>query len=475
LAYGSLSQERRRVLHAGIVQAIQREHAGRLDEHVEALAQHALRGELWDQAARYFAQAAAKAVARSANREALALLEQSAAALARLPPGDDTLRRELDLCIASRAPLVSVEGASAPAVDAAYRKARELCQRLGDTSRLFPVLWGSWYVCFSRRESERACELGEQLLALAQRSGERAVLLEAHHTMWTTHSQLGDWRAAREHLQRGLALYEKHEHRALAFVYGAHDPGVCCRTFVAGGMWAAGYPEQGLTYALEAVALAREMPHGAALTTALALHRATLVHHLRGEHESTMRYAQSIVDSADPGTHRSCCTDAEILLARLTAGEADSAPRLTRLAASLPAERLRGGYWRDMICLLLLSEGFAAAGRPQEGLALLRGPVEAGFSGYFAPEAYRIYGGLAREAGAPAAEAQPWLLRARDMARAREERSFELRATLDLARLLAAAGERSHAQQALQAIYDRFSEGFATRDLAQARALLEEL
>jgi hypothetical protein len=57
------------------VQAIQREHAGRLDEHVEALAQHAFRGELWDQAARYFAQAAAKAVARSANREALALFE----------------------------------------------------------------------------------------------------------------------------------------------------------------------------------------------------------------------------------------------------------------------------------------------------------------------------------------------------------------------------------------------------------------
>jgi hypothetical protein len=75
VAYGSLSQERRRVLHAGIVQTIQREHACRLDEHVEALAQHAFRGELWDQAARFLAQAAAKAVARSANREVLALFE----------------------------------------------------------------------------------------------------------------------------------------------------------------------------------------------------------------------------------------------------------------------------------------------------------------------------------------------------------------------------------------------------------------
>src|SRR5262249_17172599 len=79
--YGTLLQERRKTLHARIVGAIERFYSDRLAEHVEGLAHHAVRGAMWEPAARYLRQAAEKAVGRSANREAVALFEQALAAL----------------------------------------------------------------------------------------------------------------------------------------------------------------------------------------------------------------------------------------------------------------------------------------------------------------------------------------------------------------------------------------------------------
>jgi predicted ATPase len=94
VAYGSLLQERRRELHAAIVTAMEVLHAGRLGEQVEVLAHQAQRAELWDKAARYLRQAAAKAVARSAYREGIELFEQALGALARRSESEETLRRQ---------------------------------------------------------------------------------------------------------------------------------------------------------------------------------------------------------------------------------------------------------------------------------------------------------------------------------------------------------------------------------------------
>ena len=85
VAYGSLLQERRRALHARIVEASERLYADRLPEQAERLAQHAFRGEVWDKAVAYCRQAGTKALARSALREVVACFEQALAALTHLP------------------------------------------------------------------------------------------------------------------------------------------------------------------------------------------------------------------------------------------------------------------------------------------------------------------------------------------------------------------------------------------------------
>ena len=97
VAYGSLLQERRQALHAQIVDALETLAGDRRDEQVDRLAQHALRGQVWDKALRYCRQAGARAHARSAYREAVGCLEQALEALAHLPPDRTTLEQAIDL------------------------------------------------------------------------------------------------------------------------------------------------------------------------------------------------------------------------------------------------------------------------------------------------------------------------------------------------------------------------------------------
>jgi class 3 adenylate cyclase/tetratricopeptide (TPR) repeat protein len=97
VAYAGLVSERRRSVHARIVEGIERIHAGRLDEQIEALAHHTLRAEKWTPATRLLRQAGDRARERSANREAVSLYEQALVAVSHLPEGQDRARQGLEI------------------------------------------------------------------------------------------------------------------------------------------------------------------------------------------------------------------------------------------------------------------------------------------------------------------------------------------------------------------------------------------
>src|SRR5262249_53323351 len=97
VAYGSLLQDRRRTLHARIVDVIEARSFGRLTEHIDTLAHHASRAERWDKAAEYLHRAGLRAIDRSAHRAAVDWLEQALAALEHLPKAREILTRGLDI------------------------------------------------------------------------------------------------------------------------------------------------------------------------------------------------------------------------------------------------------------------------------------------------------------------------------------------------------------------------------------------
>ena len=157
VAYSGLLQERRRALHARIVEALEALSPERLIEHVDRLAYHALRGEVWDKALAYCRQAGAKAFTRSANREAMACFEQALAALAQLPECRDTLEQAIDLRFDLHNALLPLDE-QVRLLDHLYA-AEALAERLADSQRLGRI---AGYLCMyfsTRGEHERAIAL----------------------------------------------------------------------------------------------------------------------------------------------------------------------------------------------------------------------------------------------------------------------------------------------------------------------------
>jgi class 3 adenylate cyclase/tetratricopeptide (TPR) repeat protein len=165
VTYGGLLQERRRELHARIVNAIERTWPDRLGEHIERLADHAFRGEAWDRAFEYGQQAGRKATAHSAYREALAILERSQLALARLPEGRQTREWGIDL----RLDFQEVFNAlgDLPRMLHLLGEAELLAESLDDRRRLVQVLAYTSRCFWWMGLPERSIVAGERALGLA--------------------------------------------------------------------------------------------------------------------------------------------------------------------------------------------------------------------------------------------------------------------------------------------------------------------
>ena len=221
--------------------------------------------------------------------EAVSHLTKGLELLTALPDSVGRAQQELALHIALGPALMATKGYAAPEVERAYARARELCQQVGEPSTRFPALLGLSMFYLIRGDFQTAYELGEQLLSLAQREQDSALLVEAHYVLGTTLFHLGELDPAREHLERGIALYDPQQHRFLAFRYG-QDPGVFCLCYMVRILWFLGYSDQALQRSHEALALAQDLAHPFSL--ALALTFAALVHQLRQEGRATQERAK---------------------------------------------------------------------------------------------------------------------------------------------------------------------------------------
>jgi predicted ATPase len=142
VAYNSVLIERRKVLHEHTAQAIEALYPSRLEEHYSELAHHYSRSGNTEKAVEYLHLAGQQAVQRSAYAEAIEQLTTALELLKTLPENGDHAQHELSLQLSLAVPLMATMGYGVPEVGQIYARARELCQQLGDTPQLFPVLWG---------------------------------------------------------------------------------------------------------------------------------------------------------------------------------------------------------------------------------------------------------------------------------------------------------------------------------------------
>ena len=269
------SRKRRWHLEIGI-----RKEAGygvRAREMAAELAAHFVQGRDPSRAVRYLQYASENALLRSAHQEAVTHLTQGIALLAQLPETPERAQQELRMQTALGSALMVTQGFGHAEVERTYARARALCQQVGDTPALFPVLSGLWRYANGRAQHQQAWELGTHLLAMAQQSGDPGLLLQAHHALWITAYNTGALATAYQHIEHGLALYTPEQHHAQTERYGGYDPGVYCRSIGAKILWLLGYPEQAEQWNEAALALAQELGHpftlGRAFLEAAVFHR----------------------------------------------------------------------------------------------------------------------------------------------------------------------------------------------------------
>jgi tetratricopeptide (TPR) repeat protein len=264
VAYGSLLLERRRALHARIVEALELLHADRLAEQVERLAHHALRGEVWDKALAYCRQAGEKALARSAYREAVVPFEQALAALQHLPESHDTRRQAIDLRLDLRSalwPLGELER-----ILGCLREAEALAESLGDQHRLGWVS-ASLLAHFAQVvEPDHAIASGQRALAIAADLGDIGLTVMGQYYLGHVYRGVGDYRRAIDCLRNNVACLQGellHARFSLSSLAS-----VLSRMFLAFALAECGAFAEGRAYAEEGIRIAEAANHPYSRVTA---------------------------------------------------------------------------------------------------------------------------------------------------------------------------------------------------------------
>ena len=294
-AYASLLKSTRQQVHQQVAQVLEAQFPETVATQPELVAQHYTEAGLTEQAIPYWQRAGQQALPALGQPGSGPAPDQRPGAARHAPrdPGAGPAGAGPAAC--PGAGVDGHQGQAAPEVEQTYARARALCAQVGDTPQLFPTLRGLWRFYRNRGALPTARELGEQLYRLAQRAADPTHLLEAHDALGTTLFYLGDYAAARTHLEQGIALTDPAAQRALALRHG-EAPGVRCLAMAANTLWCLGYPAQAVRRSQEALALAQALAHPYSL--ALAQHFAAFLHHRRREAPAVQAQADALLTLA---------------------------------------------------------------------------------------------------------------------------------------------------------------------------------
>jgi DNA-binding winged helix-turn-helix (wHTH) protein/predicted ATPase len=463
----------RAALHARVGARLETAHGSQAADIAAELAMHFEQSGDTVRAVTYLDQAGRSAAQRTAPRESAMLLGRALELLATLPATSARAELELSLQVALGSQLMTIKGWAAPEVERAYARARTLCQKVGDTPQLFPALWGLWLFTWGRGDISQAKTIADDLLARAERADNRGLRLQGHHALWLTQFCRGELAAAYDHAARGIALYDRESHAALASVYGNHDAGTCCRMLGAWTLGLLGFPERALALSREAIALAERLGH--LFNLASAYYAAAHLNQLLREAAAARRYAEAALALAREHGFPLTAGWATAVRGWAIAAAGAGADGIAEIRDGLAGARATGTQSYESYILALLAEACLMTERGEEGLSVTAEAlaiVSRTGEQFYEAELWRIRGELLllQEGQAAAADS---LGRAVEIARRQDARWLELRAIVSISRVRQRQGRTNEARHRLAELCGWFTEGLATADLQEARALLE--
>jgi tetratricopeptide (TPR) repeat protein len=474
-AYGTLLRAPRRSLHARIAEVLEQQFPERASVEPELLARHLTEAGQIEAATSYWLKAGQRAAERSADEEALRHLRRGLEMLMTLPDSEQKDRRELDFQLALGTPLAARHGYGTAPVGAARDRAIALCEKLGDTPRLLPSLYGQFAYCLASGMIPKALEYAKRCQSMAAHTGDRLTRLMAHRALGSALLEMGEFEAARAQLDQFLALHDAEKDRSLSAHY-VTDPYASGLAFLAVTLWVLGYPDQAVTARDKAFKYAADLNH-ANTSGFVSIHAGAQLSILLGNTELIRAHVESLQARSGERMPFWAPVVGNILIGWAIGCAGQPEHGIALMKKGMDAAAKAGGiYWPHYHSLFAILH--ARAGNMHDGLsAISRAKALIGETGeyFWHADVLRIEGELGLLFGASTKQAEASFVQAIEVARTQRAKSFELRAATGLAGLWRAQGNLRDAHNLLAPIYGRFTEGFHTPDLKRANALLEGL
>ena len=472
--YGRIPPRRRARLHVRIGARLETGYGVQARELAAELAVHFVEGNDVPRAVRYLRHAAEQALARSAHREAVELLQQALHLVECLPESAGRDEHELAVQATLAPALMAIQGWGSPDAQSAYQRAKDLSVQLDDPSRHAAVLVGLATVFESRADYRKSQVLLEEYLGEAVDNRPESLLVESHTLLACSLFHQGAFDQSVEHAKHAVTLYQPGGSYPFLAASGA-DPAIGAEDWAALSLWFLGYPDRALAKAEEM--LRRAQNH--VFTLALAQNQAAVVHMLRREPVSVGELAGAAIEVASKNGFPYWVAVGNILHGWASAMQGETADGIAEIQRGLEGCRAARVEMDRPFYLALLAEAHIRGGQPNEAESTLDeafAMVRNSRTFFYEAELYRLRGNVLMQAGAESLQdVNTCFQQALEAARRYGTLSLELRAAVSLARLWRDQGKHREARDLLIEVYGRFTEGLSTTDLSEAHAILQEI
>jgi class 3 adenylate cyclase/tetratricopeptide (TPR) repeat protein len=371
VTYGSLLQAQRKTLHARVVEVLEDLHRDRLAEHVERLADHTFRAELWDKCVRYHIMAASRAATRFANYEAVQILDRGLRVVEHLAPGPARGEAAIDLRLAGLAALLPLGEHErilrtlfeAEAIAASIEDPRRLA---AVHSQISAALWMAGQHDRARESAERALVIADRRKQFGLRLSARAGLVQAHHA-------LGNLERCNE-VARGVIDELTGELERKRFGWAVY-PCVLCGAFLGSALTLMGDFDEALRQFERGVALADATRHP--LSRALIWHELGTLYLMQGNPQRALRTFESTLEIARQGEVLTMYAPIAGWLGATLAelGRVDEAIETIEKVLGSRTARVAGSY-AQYYMLNGLASAYTRAGRHDEALSRAKEAVD---------------------------------------------------------------------------------------------------
>ena len=483
-AYENLLKSRRQVLHRRVAEVLLNVGVPTAAPEPELLAYHFTQAGLNEAAIEWWGKAGRRSLERSALVEAVSQFTRALDQIASLPATPARRSEQIKLQSALITPLIHVKGYAAPETKAAAEQTRLLIEQAeaqGETPE-DPLLWfsslyGISVVNLVAFNGDVMRELAEQFSILAEKQEATVPIMIGHRLMGHALLMTGEIAKAQAHYSQGLALYDPVEHRPFATRFGT-DISVAILGFRSLALWLLGYPDAALGDADCALKDAREIGHAA--TWMYALNHAAIFAHIHcGNYKAAKAELEELVALANEKGAPFWKALATINKGLLLAPDGNESDAIKTFTSGMAAYQSTGATLYRPQHLSYLASAHAKVGQFEEAWRCISEAitaVETTKESWYEAEVNRVAGEVALKMPEPdAAKAEAYFERALAVARQQQAKSWEVRAAMSMARLWRDQGKPQQARDLLAPIYGWFTEGFDTRDLKEAKALLEEL